>query len=365
MEILAEQLLNAVRKAFTKSCEADIIVSGIERTLRKRSVSYEDAEEYAARLGELLAEALRGNITADVLPGGKLTPELAAEILRPLLTGNYEQAADVAARIQTVLNRNAGLGMKGLQADLNTDRMEGIIQKASGYESFEESAWVLDEPVVNFTQNAVDETIRKNADAHFRIGLSPKIKRIVTGSGCKWCRSLAGTYDYPVDREVYRRHERCRCLVLYDPGNGKIQDSHTKIRYDSLREAEKEARIKRAEQIEKERQSDQFIKQIVRRPVTLAERTPAEWLSELEKAGLPVSSLKAGRLKDVPFNEGGGWKANFGDGGIIQYHPGEKSHHQGEYYKISTGKTGKHWYNLKGEEIDVEASREAGKQIIK
>ena len=43
--------------------------------------------------------------------------------------------------------------------------------------------------------------------------------------------NLAGTYEYPDDvrDEVYHRHRDCRCIVTYDPGNGKtVQDVHTK-----------------------------------------------------------------------------------------------------------------------------------------
>lgn len=255
---LAEELLGAVRKTFTNSADADNILSGISRTLRKSGVSYKEAEEYAARLGELLAKALKENVTAEVLPGGILTEELAEAILRPLLTANYEAAAQAAAAVQTSLNRAAGLGMKGLQANLNTDRIDGLIEKASSYDSFEKAEWVLDEPVVNLTQRAVEDTIRKNTEAHFKAGLSPKVRRIVTGKACKWCKRLDGTYDYPVEREVYRRHERCRCLVLYDPGDGKVQNAHTKVVYDSQKSAvEDAARERRQEKLKKWREQEQ------------------------------------------------------------------------------------------------------------
>ena len=49
------------------------------------------------------------------------------------------------------------------------------------------------------------------------------------GGCCEWCRALAGTYSYPdVPKDVYRRHQRCRCTVDYYPGNGKIQNVHSK-----------------------------------------------------------------------------------------------------------------------------------------
>lgn len=268
MADLAKQLVEAVEKAFTHNCKTDILVSGIEKTLKKNGVSYREAEEYAARLGELLAKSYRETITPELLPEGRLDAELAEELLRTLLTQNYERAAEVAARVQTSLNRAAGLGMKGLPAEVNTQRMNGLIQKAGSYETYEKAAWTLDEPVVNYTQSAVEDTLRKNADAHFKSGLHPVIKRISVGGCCKWCNSLAGTYDYPVKREIYKRHERCRCLVLYDPGNGKIQDAHTKAVYEgSLEKAEKAARderVKRASTIS-ELSGEQYHRRIGKR----------------------------------------------------------------------------------------------------
>lgn len=252
MADLANELVAAVRRAFTRNCKSDTVIAGIENTLKKNGVSYREAEEYAARLGEMLAKAYQETITPDMLPDGRIDEELAEALIRQLLTQNYEEAARVAAQVQTSLNRDAGLGMEGLQPEVNQNRIDGLIQKTASYDSYEKQAWVLNEPIVNCLQSAVEDTIRKNADAHFKVGLHPKIKRISVGGCCKWCNSLAGTYDYPVPKDIYRRHERCRCLVLYDPGDGKIQDAHTKKIYEgSLEKAEKEARTERIKEADR------------------------------------------------------------------------------------------------------------------
>ena len=279
MADLGREILAAVQKAFTNKAKTDIVIADLQKRLSESGVSYREAEEYAARIGELLSRALQENITAEILPDGKMPLELAEEILRPLLTQNYEEASRVAAQVQKSLNQRAGLGMNALQPEVNEDRATGIIEKISSYDSYEDGAWLTGEPVVNYTQSAVEDTIRKNADAHFEAGLSPKIKRIATGGCCRWCRSLAGTYDYPVDRDVYRRHENCRCLVLYDPRDGKIQDAHTKVQYkgsmDQAEKAARDARIRNAERIEKPGPKKRH--RVVRN-------------SELEN-GLPINSL--------------------------------------------------------------------------
>ena len=70
----------------------------------------------------------------------------------------------------------------------------------------------------------------------------------------------------------------------------------------------------------------------------------------LENAGYDVKPLNKGSLKGKLFEDGGGFKVNFGGDGILQYHPEKKSHHSGAYYKISTGKGGTKRYDLKGNE---------------
>ena len=64
-----------------------------------------------------------------------------------------------------------------------------------------------------------DDHIRHNADKRFRAGMGPKIVRTAAFNCCSWCSSLAGTYDYEDVRDtgndVFRRHERCKCIVDY------------------------------------------------------------------------------------------------------------------------------------------------------
>lgn len=72
----------------------------------------------------------------------------------------------------------------------------------------------------------------------------------------------------------------------------------------------------------------------------------------LANSGYEVKPLSRGSLKGVLFEDGGGYKVNFGEDGILQYHPAG-GHHDGiEYYKISTGKTGTNRFDVKGEMLN-------------
>ncbi|KRM13714.1 hypothetical protein FC15_GL000878 [Lapidilactobacillus concavus DSM 17758] len=104
------------------------------------------------------------------------------------------------------------------------------MNKLATADKFEDVAWVLQDPIINFSQHVVDQSIEENCRFQAKAGLSPKITRRLSGRACKWCINLAGFYDY-FDKpdDIYRRHENCRCTVEYYPGDGrKAQNSHTK-----------------------------------------------------------------------------------------------------------------------------------------
>ena len=62
--------------------------------------------------------------------------------------------------------------------------------------------------------------------------------------------------------------------------------------------------------------------------------------------------LCRGSFKGIPFEEGGGFKVNWGGDRILQYHPENLSHHGGAYFKISSGETGTIRIDLDGNLIN-------------
>lgn len=98
--------------------------------------------------------------------------------------------------------------------------------------SFDNVSWLLDAVVSTFCMSIVDDSVKANADFQYNAGMSPKIIRTTDGKCCEWCNKLAGVYDYEkvknTGNEVFRRHRNCGCVVAYDPGDGRIQNAHTK-----------------------------------------------------------------------------------------------------------------------------------------
>ena len=88
--------------------------------------------------------------------------------------------------------------------------------------------------------------------------------------------------------------------------------------------------------------------QIAQYPARLQAYTPDKLKAALEADGYEIHPLARGKLKGVRFEDGGGFRVNFSDGGLLQYHPDQGSHHDGAYYKISTGTKGVIRYDIDG-----------------
>ena len=223
------KLLQEVKKEFELSYRESEIIRNAFATLEAKKVTYKTANEFAIEIGEILSKALGAYISADKLPNGKMYYNIAQRLLMDVLGRNYELVSSYASDVQKNLNDKAKIGLKVQVPELNLDRIAGIVNRFSSEDNFEDVSWLLDEPIVNFTQSIIDDSIRKNAEFHHKAGLQPEIVRTSYFHCCEWCQEVQGNYKYPrVPKDVYRRHQHCRCIVDYDPKNGKTQNVWTK-----------------------------------------------------------------------------------------------------------------------------------------
>lgn len=229
MEDITPKLLEAIQKDFQQYFDKSTIILQLYQKVRDGTATYEEANAFAIETGEILTRAYADNISETVLPDGKMYYNIAQRILEPTMSHNYDLISEVTKQVQTILNKNAGIGIKAQVPDLNKDRISGLVNKISDADKYDDMAWLLKEPIINFSQSIVDDSIKVNADFQYNAGMTPKIKRTVVGNCCEWCREVEGIFTYPnVPKDVYRRHQRCRCVVEYHPINGKIQNVHTK-----------------------------------------------------------------------------------------------------------------------------------------
>lgn len=227
---IVPELLENIQRDFNTAIRSNKKLQRIQEMIRNGTATYQQANEYAIEVGEILARTFQVHIKSDILPDGKMYYNIADRILTPTLSNNHIIVAKVSAEIQEQLNKSVGLGLKGIEPPVNQLRIDSIINRVVAEELFDDVSWILQEPVVNFTQTTVDDTIKANVEFQGESGLYPTIIRVVHGTDpCDWCRSLAGTYKYPdVPEDVYKRHDRCRCTVDYDPGDARRQNVWTK-----------------------------------------------------------------------------------------------------------------------------------------
>lgn len=226
---IAPELYEKISAEISGQIEKSQKIKELYELIYTGKADYVQANEFSQELGEIYAAALKNNLSSGVLPDGKMYYNIAERTIRPALTDCYGKVSDANVHIQKALNDAAGIGINAIKPEMNEERVSGIINKVTSADNFDDVAWVLDEPVKNFAQSIVDDSVRANADFHNRAGLNPKITRTVSGKCCDWCSALAGTYNYGEEpKDIYRRHEYCRCMVLYDPGTGKLQNAHTK-----------------------------------------------------------------------------------------------------------------------------------------
>ena len=238
VEDIVPSLLKKIKSEFEGARLDSEVLKDLLSKLHHSKASYLDANKYAIEIGEILSKALGASLTNETLPDGKMYYNIAQRLLADVLGRNHELVSDYVEQVQKNLNSEAKIGLAAQVPELNQDRIDGLVNRLASEESFDDVKWLLDDPIVNFSQSIVDDSIRKNVEFHHKVGLSPKIVRRVVGHPCKWCKSLEGSYNYPeVPKDIYRRHGNCRCTVDYHPGNGKKQNVHTKRWAESQKSA--------------------------------------------------------------------------------------------------------------------------------
>ena len=238
-------ILKEVQERFERDFGKSEIVSNAFAALKAKKATYRTANEFAIEVGEILSKALGVSLSAEKLPDGKMYYNIAQRLLTDVLGRNHEVVSSYASDVQKNLNDEAKISLEVQVPELNQDRITGIVNRFSSEENFEDVIWLLGEPIVNFTQSIIDDSIRKNAEFQHQFGLQPEIIRKSYFHCCEWCQEVQGSYKYPrVPKDVYRRHQHCRCTVDYDPKSGKIQNVWTKkISNKSSDELENRKRI--------------------------------------------------------------------------------------------------------------------------
>lgn len=226
---IVPELLEDIKKEFNNQLYKSKRIKHALKILKNKKASYKNANDFAVEVGEILSNVLNKKITSEILPDGRMYFNIADRILNETLKNNYDLISEYSSEVQQELNSLVGVKIKSQIPDLNQDKIDGIINRIASELNFEDIKWILAEPIITFSQSIVDDTIEKNVEFHAKTGMRPKVTRTAVGKACEWCKEVAGEYQYPnIPKDVYRRHDKCRCTTEYNPGNGRKQNIWSK-----------------------------------------------------------------------------------------------------------------------------------------
>lgn len=241
-DIVPELLKQIDEKFKSDNAESKLLKAVVEK-LKSGTATYEDVNKLSIEIGTNLSKAINEFVTAESLPDGKMYFNISDRLMNHTLKNNYDIVSGYAEDVQKQLNKKANLHLKAQVPDFNQEKVKGIVERLANAENFDDISWILNEPLITFTQSIVDDSIQKNVEFQAKAGLQPRITRTVIGKPCKWCRNLAGSYLYSeAPKDVYRRHERCRCIVDYHPGDGRRQNVWSKAWKDPKKDDKIRAR---------------------------------------------------------------------------------------------------------------------------
>lgn len=229
MKDIVPELLIEIQSKFSKRYDNSQEIQELIDLLNHKKATYKHANDYAIKLGKLLSDALLGTISSSTLPDGRMYYNIGKRLLESTLGNNHKIITDYTNDVQASLNKKAGINLKIATPELNQDRIDGLVNRLDSEPDFDKVKWMLGEPIVNFSQSIIDDSIKANSEQHYKVGLTPKIVRKASGHCCEWCQSLVGSYTYPdVPNDVYRRHQNCRCTVDYKTIDGKRKNVWSK-----------------------------------------------------------------------------------------------------------------------------------------
>lgn len=214
MADIAPELLEQIKRLVDEKAAASKIISDLPH---KSRLSQKDVHRYAEEVGRILSESYLEVLTEDNLPNGTLYRNIAERILGQTLRDAHGDIMIFAQSVQEFIDSADGLGIGSVIPDFPDGRVRGLIDKASNpLSTIEEQRKWLGEPVINNTESFADDFIAENARTRARMGLKTTITRVVAPGCCEWCDRLGGVYEYGREpKDVYRRHEYCRCMTTF------------------------------------------------------------------------------------------------------------------------------------------------------
>ena len=85
---IAPELIERISEEFQRKMTRSSNIKTLDAKIRNRTATYRDAQEYAIKVSELMSEALLSNLSADMLPDGKMYYNIAQRVMQEALGQN-------------------------------------------------------------------------------------------------------------------------------------------------------------------------------------------------------------------------------------------------------------------------------------
>lgn len=251
MKDIAPELYERLKNAFDEKYGADKAVDEIDKIISAGKGTYRDADDYAVKVGQILAETFTENLKAEELPDGKLYYNIASRTVEPMLKNNHALVNKRCMDVQKLINESEGLGLRPVAADINDEYIKDLIDKVTDTDDFDRILKYLGEAAVSYSQGIVDSSVRNNAGFQSESGLSARVYRYFRPGltnqkahherkywACPYCKERECPNGIPYEEVeatgawIWQRHPGCNCVIEYRPSRGFRQ-----IRLPSRRES--------------------------------------------------------------------------------------------------------------------------------
>ena len=194
------------------------------RSSIKNGGTFEDVEEYAKRLAELMVESLKG------LPEGTDLVPFLKELgnqQRTYINSAYEV-------IQRAMNKAIEVDLNPILAKSMQEVTINALKKTNTNEmDILDIVKSLEIPQITQNLKIVDTNIRSNASFQSKNGIQITVSRYYDDIGlrnrtqkCQWCLQRTGVdvpYQEAVNRGMFERHEGCGCKIIYKTNKTLVQ----------------------------------------------------------------------------------------------------------------------------------------------
>ena len=204
---------NDIKAEFVENITNNYQMSKIIDKMNAGSVTWEEANEYAIQAGNELARLFK-----KYRPDVDISEWNVEDLIPKSFGMDHRVVSEVSEAAQKTMNDADGIGIKVQSAGFDSDKAYGVVEELKANPEFTNIENTFYDQVINYSQSVVDDTIKKNAQFQSKSGVKSYIIRKAEAGACKWCRGLAGMYDYSdlkTGDDVWRRHENCRCTIEY------------------------------------------------------------------------------------------------------------------------------------------------------